>query len=162
MLDVLGWVLVVLLLVIGMAGAVYPVLPGVLAIYAAFFVYGWFFSFDVFGMWFWIVQTLIVVTLFAADYIVSSYGIDRSGGSKSAFWGSTIGLIFGPFIIPAFGLIIGPFAGAVAGELLHGSSWNKSLRIGWVTLVSLLASTVVKVILQGLMIVLFILWLLFG
>lgn len=32
----LGWIVVILLFVIGMVGAVYPILPGVLAIYAAF------------------------------------------------------------------------------------------------------------------------------
>ncbi|GIQ68444.1 DUF456 family protein [Xylanibacillus composti] len=162
MVDVLGWILVILLFVIGMAGAVYPVLPGVLAIYAAFFVYGGFFGFGALNWWFWIIQTLIVLVLFAADYLVSSYGIDRSGGSKQAFWGSTIGLILGPFVIPAFGLVIGPFVGAAAGELLHGSSWSKAMRIGWVTLVSLFASTVVKVLLQGMMIVLFAFWLFFA
>lgn len=162
MLDIVGWTLVVLLFLVGMAGTVYPVLPGVLAVYAAFFVYGGFFGFSELNVWFWIIQTLLVIVLFVADYIVSSYGIDRSGGSKAAFWGSTIGLVIGPFVIPALGLVIGPFAGAVAGELLHGSSWRKALRIGWVTLLALFASTIAKVLLQGMMILLFVLWLLFA
>lgn len=34
--DILGWIIVIALFVTGMAGAVFPVLPGVLAIYAAF------------------------------------------------------------------------------------------------------------------------------
>ncbi len=33
-------------------------------------------------------------------------------------WGSTIGLLIGPFVIPVAGILIGPFLGAVIAELL--------------------------------------------
>lgn len=157
--DILGWSLVVILFAVGMAGAIYPILPGALAIYGAFFVYGLFFSFSEFGAWFWIIQTLIVVVLFVADYAVSAWGVKRFGGSRASVIGSTIGLIFGPFVIPAFGLIIGPFAGAVIGELIIGTSIEKSLKVGFGSVVGLFSSVVVKIILQAIMIILFIMWL---
>jgi Uncharacterized protein conserved in bacteria len=157
--DILGWIIIVALFVVGMAGAVYPVLPGVFAIYAAFFVYGFFFSFDPFGFWFWAIQTLIVLALIVADYVVNAWGVKKFGGSKASVWGSTIGVIIGPFVIPAFGLIIGPFAGALLGELIAGSSFNKALKVGWGSLVGLFASTFMKIVLQIVMIVLFIIWL---
>ncbi|MBB6632714.1 DUF456 domain-containing protein [Cohnella thailandensis] len=157
--DILGWIIIVALFVVGMAGAVYPVLPGVFAIYAAFFVYGFFFSFEPFGFWFWAIQTLIVLALIVADYVVNAWGVKKFGGSKASVWGSTIGVIIGPFVIPAFGLIIGPFAGALLGELIAGSSFNKALKVGWGSLVGLFASTFMKIVLQIVMIVLFIIWL---
>lgn len=157
--DILGWTLVILLFAVGMAGTIYPILPGALAIYAAFFVYGLFFSFSEFGVWFWIIQTLIVIVLFIADYAVSAWGVKRFGGSRASVIGSTIGLILGPFVIPAFGLIIGPFLGAVIGELIIKTSWDKSLKVGVGSVVGLFTSVVVKIILQLLMIVLFIVWL---
>ncbi|MBD2868092.1 DUF456 domain-containing protein [Paenibacillus arenilitoris] len=159
--DILGWALIVLLFAIGMAGAVYPILPGALAIYAAFFVYGFFFSFGEFGIWFWLIQTIIVIVLFIADYAVSAWGVKRFGGSKASIVGSTIGIIIGPFVIPAFGLIIGPFAGAVIGEMIAGSNMEKSLKVGVGSVVGLFTSVVVKVILQLIMIALFVLWLVF-
>ncbi|CAM3978107.1 DUF456 family protein [Paenibacillus alkaliterrae] len=159
--DILGWILVILLFAVGMAGAVYPILPGALAIYAAFFVYGLFFSFSEFGIWFWLIQTLIVIVLFVADYAVSAWGVKRFGGSRASIIGSTIGLIFGPFVIPALGLIIGPFAGAVIGEMIVGNNLERSLKVGLGSVVGLFTSVVVKFILQLLMIVLFILWLVF-
>lgn len=73
--TILGWILIIVLFAVGLAGAVYPILPGALAIYLAFFVYGWFFSFEPFGVWFWIIQTLIVVVLFVADYVVGAWGV---------------------------------------------------------------------------------------
>jgi len=158
-LDVLGWILIVALFGTGMAGAIVPILPGALAIYAAFFVYGWFFSFEPFGWWFWSFQTIIVVVLFVADYMVSAWGVKKYGGSKASIVGSTIGIMIGPFVIPAFGLIIGPFAGAVLGELFHGSDFTRSLKVGWGSLVGLFTSTIVKILLQGAMIVIFIVWL---
>ncbi|MGO4373756.1 DUF456 domain-containing protein [Paenibacillus sp. 2TAB19] len=157
--EILGWILVVLLFVIGMAGTVYPILPGVLAIYAAFFVYGFFFSFGDFDVFFWIIQTIILVVLFIADYAVSAWGVKRFGGNRASVIGSTIGIIIGPFVIPAFGLIIGPFAGAVIGELIIGTEFKKALKAGWGSMVGLFTSVVVKVILQAIMIILFVLWL---
>lgn len=159
--DILGWILVILLFVVGMAGAVYPILPGALAIYGAFFVYGLFFSFSEFGVLFWLIQTFIVIVLFIADYAVSAWGVKRFGGSRASIIGSTIGLIFGPFVIPALGLIIGPFAGAVIGEMIIGTSFEKSLKVGLGSVVGLFTSVVVKFILQLAMIVLFVLWLVF-
>ncbi|RCW41969.1 DUF456 domain-containing protein [Paenibacillus prosopidis] len=157
--DILGWVLVILLFAVGMAGAIYLILPGALAIYGAFFVYGLFFSFSEFGIWFWLIQTLIVIVLFIADYAVSAWGVKRFGGSRASIIGSMIGLIIGPFVIPAFGLIIGPFAGAVIGEMIAGTNLERSLKVGLGSVVGLFTSVVVKFILQAIMIVLFILWL---
>jgi len=160
-LEILAWVIVVLLFVIGMLGAVYPILPGAVAIYAAFFVYGFMVSFKPFGWMFWTIQTLIVAVLFIADYAVNAWGVKRYGGSRASVIGSTVGVIIGPFVIPAFGLVIGPFAGAVIGELIAGSDLNRSVKVGWGSLVGLYTSVVVKIVLQALMIVLFLLWLLF-
>ncbi|MWC29544.1 DUF456 domain-containing protein [Paenibacillus sp. MMS18-CY102] len=159
MLEIIGWVVVIALFVVGMAGAVYPILPGALAIYAAYFVYGLCISFSPFGFWFWLIQTLIVVVLFVADYAVNAWGVKKFGGSRASIIGSTIGVIIGPFVIPAFGLILGPLIGAVLGELFVGSDLNKSLKVGFGSVVGLFTSTVVKFALQLAMIVLFVIWL---
>lgn len=158
--EIAGWIITILLFVVGMAGAVFPILPGALAIYAAFFVYGFFISWEPFGFWFWSIQTIIVVVLFVADYAVNAWGVKKFGGSKASVWGSTIGIIIGPFVIPAFGLILGPLLGAIIGELSAGSNFNKSVMVGLGALVGLFSSMVVKFILQLGMIVLFIIWIL--
>ncbi|WP_322906899.1 DUF456 domain-containing protein [Paenibacillus campi] len=156
--EIVGWTLVIALFIIGMVGTVYPVLPSVVAIYFAFFVYGWFFSFAEFNVWFWIIETLIVVVLLAADYLVGAYGTRKFGGSRLAVILSVIGLIVGPFVIPAFGLILGPLIGAVAAELIQGRDVNSALRVGWGTVLGLFASAVVKIILQLAMIGIWVIW----
>jgi len=156
--EIAGWIIVILLFLVGMAGAIFPLLPGVLAIYPAFFIYGFFISFAPFGIWFWTIQTLIVVVVFVADYAVNAWGVKRFGGSKASIVGSTIGLIAGPFVIPAFGLLLGPLLGAIIGELLAGSNLNQSLKVGFGSIVGLFSSTAVKIILQLIMIILFFIW----
>ncbi|BBH21679.1 hypothetical protein Back11_30240 [Paenibacillus baekrokdamisoli] len=156
--EIAGWIIVILLFAVGLAGAIFPILPGALAIYAAFFAYGFFISFQPFGFWFWTIQTLIVVVLFIADYAVSAWGVKKYGGSRASVIGSTIGIIIGPFVIPAFGLILGPLLGAIIGELLVGSNLNLALKVGLGSVVGLFSSMVVKVILQVAMIVLFFIW----
>lgn len=156
--EILAIILVVVLFIIGMIGTVYPVLPGVFAIYAAFFVYGFMVSFEAFGVWFWSIQTFILLILIVADYVVNAWGVKKFGGSKASVYGSTIGIIVGPFVIPAVGLIAGPFLGAVIGELIVGTKFKRALLIGWGSLVGLFSSVVVKIILQLVMIILFIIW----
>ncbi|TYP71352.1 DUF456 domain-containing protein [Paenibacillus methanolicus] len=151
-----GWIIVALLFLVGMAGAVYPILPGALAIYAAFFVYGFFVSFEHFGFWFWSIQTATVAVLFIADYAVNAWGVKKFGGSKASIIGSTIGVVVGLFI--PFGLLIGPLLGAIIGELFAGSDFQKSLKVGFGSVVGLFSSIVVKIVLQAFMIVIFFIW----
>jgi uncharacterized protein YqgC (DUF456 family) len=158
-LETIGWILVIALFLVGMAGAIFPILPGVVAIYVAFFVYGLCISFSPFGFWFWTIQTLILIALIIADYAVNAWGVKKFGGSRASVVGSTIGVIIGPFVIPAFGLTLGPFLGALLGELYTGSDMNKSLKVGYGSVVGLFTSTVMKFILQLIMIVLFFIWL---
>lgn len=152
-----AWSIVIILFLVGMAGAVYPVLPGAIAIYAAFFVYGWMMGFEPFGLWFWLTQTTILVVLLIADYAVSALGVKKFGGKRASVIGSTIGLLLGAFFIPV-GLLVGPFIGAVIGELLVGTELKQSLRAGLGALVGFFSGLVVKLILQLLMIILFIIW----
>lgn len=156
--NLLGWFVVVALFVVGMAGTVFPILPGVVAVYAAFFAYGLFFSFAPFGFWFWFIQTTILVVIFVADYVVGAMGVKKLGGSRASVIGSTIGIIVGPFVIPVIGLIAGPFLGAVIGELVVGSDMKKAIKVGWGSLLGFFSSVVVKVLFQVIMIGIFIVW----
>jgi uncharacterized protein YqgC (DUF456 family) len=157
-----AWIIVIALFAVGMAGAVFPVLPGVLAIYGAFFVYGFMISFEPFGLWFWLIQTTAVAIIIIADYVVSALGVKKFGGSRASTIGSTIGIIAGPFVIPVAGLLIGPFLGAMIGELIAGRDFNQSVKAGVGALVGFFSSVVVKIVLQAVMIVVFIVWIVNG
>ncbi|MEG0448717.1 MAG: DUF456 family protein, partial [Lysinibacillus sp.] len=116
--EIVGWILIIACFIISFVGLVYPIIPGVLFLIAGFLLYGAFFSFADLTWWFWVIEILLVVLLFGADTVANLFGIKKFGGSKAGMWGSTIGLLIGPFVIPFAGILIGPFLGAVVAELV--------------------------------------------
>ena len=107
------WILIALCFLAAFAGLVYPVIPSAPLLIVGFLIYGFGFSFTELTVSFWIIQTVFIVLLFTLDYLVSSYTVDRRGGSQAAKIATTVGLITGPFIIPGIGLLIFPFVFAI-------------------------------------------------
>ena len=155
--DIIAWVVIIALFIIAFVGLIYPIIPAVLFIVLGFVAYGLFYSFEGLGWGFWIIQLLFVVLLFSADTLSNLVGVKKFGGSKAGIWGSTIGLIIGPFVLPFAGIILGPFLGAVIAELIFSkANIITSLKSGVGSLVGFLTSIVTKGIIQAVMIVIFI------
>lgn len=151
--EIMYWALIAILFIVAFVGLVYPIIPSVIFLIAGFLLYGVFFSFEPFHWLFWIIQGLFVILLFVADYIANMIGIKKYGGSKAGIWGSTIGLIFGPFIIPVLGILIGPFIGAISAELIFNKrNFTDSIKIGFGSVIGFISSVVTKTIIQAIMI----------
>ncbi|MDR6122349.1 uncharacterized protein YqgC (DUF456 family) [Bacillus sp. SLBN-46] len=151
--EIVYWALIAILFIVAFVGLVYPIIPSVIFLVAGFLLYGVFFSFEPFHWLFWVIQGLFVILLFVADYIANMIGIKKYGGSKAGIWGSTIGLIFGPFIIPVLGILIGPFIGAIAAELIFNKrNFMDSIKIGFGSVIGFISSVVTKTIIQAIMI----------
>ena len=154
--DIIAWILIITCFVIAFIGLIYPIIPSVLFIIGGFIVYGLFYSFSELPWWFWVIEILLVVLLFGADTVSNLVGVKKFGGSRAGVWGSTIGLLIGPFVIPFAGILAGPFLGAVLAEFfVTKSSWEQSLKTGVGSLVGFLTSIVTKGIVQVGMILLF-------
>ncbi|WP_346234564.1 DUF456 family protein [Lysinibacillus telephonicus] len=155
--EIIAWILIIASFVIAFIGLVYPIIPSVLFILLGFIMYGLFYSFADLGWLFWVIEILFVVLLFAADSVSNLIGVKKFGGTKAGMWGSTIGLIVGPFIIPVVGILVGPFLGAVIGELLvTKTGFRQAVQSGLGSLVGFLTSVVTKGIIQVIMIIIFI------
>ena len=155
--DIIAWVLIIALFVIAFIGLVYPIIPSVIFLLGGFIVYGLFYGFSELPWWFWLIELLFVALLFVADTISNLIGVKKFGGSKAGMWGSTIGLLIGPFVIPFAGIIAGPFIGAIIGELIvTRSNFQNAIKVGIGSVVGFLTSVVTKGIIQVVMIVLFI------
>ena len=155
--ELIAWILIIASFIIAFVGLVYPIIPSVLFILIGFIVYGLFFSFAELSWWFWIIEILFVILLFAADSVANLVGVKKFGGSKAGMWGSTIGLLVGPFIIPIAGILIGPFVGAVIGEILVTKvELKQAIRAGVGSLIGFLTSVITKAIIQAVMIIIFI------
>jgi uncharacterized protein YqgC (DUF456 family) len=137
------WVLATVMVLAGLAGAVLPALPGVPLVFGGLVVAAWIDDFQRVG---WITLTLLgLLTLasFAIDFAATAMGAKRVGASKLAIVGAALGALGGLFLgIP--GLILGPFIGAVAGEMMSHGEWRKATQAGLATWMGLLFGTLAK------------------
>lgn len=115
--DIFLIVLGAVCLLIGLLGSVLPVLPGVPLAYIGLWLLHWTerasFSWQFLTIW-----AVIVVVIQLLDYFIPAWGTKKFGGTKWGVWGSTIGLLLG-FLMGPLGIVLGPFVGAVVGELLY-------------------------------------------
>lgn len=135
-------VLAIIFLVVGLAGCIVPVLPGVPIAFAALLLLVWL-GYPV--GWAAIalagVLTLAVVIL---DYVIPALGVKWAGGSSYGKWGCVVGTLVGMFFFPV-GLILGPFLGALVGELFGNRTLDVAMKSAVGSLVGFLIGTVLKV-----------------
>jgi uncharacterized protein len=140
----------IVLLIVGLAGCVLPVLPGPPLSYIALLLLHFTgkYQFSNKFLVVWLIITAIVVIL---DYLVPVWGAKKFGASKRGVWGSVIGLVLGLFIFPPFGIIIGPFLGAVIGELTSGKETGPAMKAGFGSFAGFMAGILLKLIASGMM-----------
>src|SRR6056297_241760 len=140
----------ILFIIGGILGGVLPVVPGPPLSYTGLLLLH-FTEKHSFSSQFLITWAIITIVVTVLDYFIPVWGTGRFGGSKRGIWGSVIGLVIGLFFFPPFGIIIGPFLGAVVGELSSGKESGAALRSGFGSFVGFLAGTLLKLIASGLM-----------
>jgi len=147
-------ILAALLVIVGLVGTVVPVLPGVLLVFGGLFLAAWAQDFSRVGAVGLTIIGLLAALAFAADFVASLLGARRVGASPRALLGATAGGIVGIFFgIP--GLLLGPFLGAVLGELWARGGIAKAGKVGIGTWIGLLAAAVAKVVIAFAMITTF-------
>lgn len=153
--DILGLILACLFFAAGVAGTLLPALPGAPLILLGMIIYGLFAGFYNMSLWFFIFQGVAVGLIFLVDYAANVWGVRRYGGSRSAVWGSMAGLLLGLLLLGPLGIILGPFLGAVAGELISKKPLDRAVRTGLGTLLGLAGGTVLKLVIEAGMIIWF-------
>jgi len=152
--TILWWLLAALIVIAGLAGTVAPALPGVPLVFVGLFLGAWADGFDTVG---WgMIGILAALTLFAVivDFVAGAAGARYLGATPRAFWGATAGAIVGIFFgIP--GMLLGPFIGAVLGELSGGVGMVQSGRAGVGAWLGMVVATAIKLAVAFLMIGLF-------
>ncbi len=141
--EIIIYIIVITLLLVGLAGCIVPVLPGPPIAYLGIIVLQMTSKVD------FSITTLLMLGLLALgvtilDYIVPGIGTKKFGGSKLGTIGCFIGTIAGLFLFPPIGIVVMPFVGALLGELLNGTPLNPSLRAAIGALIGFLAGTFAK------------------
>jgi uncharacterized protein len=161
MMDIALYVLAALLIVGGMAGAVLPTLPGIPMLFGGIWLAAAVDHYRHLGMWWLLIIGALGCVGVIVDFIASALGARRVGASRLALWGASIGTVIGMFFgVP--GLLLGPFVGALLGEVASGNSVLRSAHVGVGTWLGLLFGTLLKLVISFVMIGLFGLALLFG
>lgn len=144
-LDIILTILGAVLMIVGIAGCILPVLPGVVLNYVGLLLLH-FTSRVEFSTEFLIGWALVVIAIEVLDYFIPIWGTKKFGGGKKGAWGCTIGVVVGIFVLPPWGIIIFPFVGAVIGELIDDKDVKVALKAGLGAFVGFLAGTFLQVV----------------
>ena len=139
-----------ILMLVALLGCVLPVIPGLILAYSAlllqqlrtphpfsfYFLLGW-------------LAIIIVVSVF--EYFLPIWSVKKFGGTKYGSWGCTLGFI-ACFWLGPWGVIIGPFFGALIGELLAKGAFDLALKSAFGSFIGFLGGTLLKLCICGVMI----------
>lgn len=152
--DILLWILSALLVGVGMAGTVLPLLPGVPLVFAGLLLAAWIGGFQQVGWPVLLVLGVLTLLSLAVDAAAASLGAKRVGASRAAVLGAAVGTLVGMFFgLP--GLLVGPFAGAAAGQFLVRGDLTDAGRAGFGAWIGFLLGSLAKLALAAIMLVIF-------
>ena len=140
-----GWIL----LTIGFIGCFVPILPGPPIAYLALFIA------KVVGdrsqptASVFVIAMIAVILVTVLDFIIPTIGAKHFKCSKAGTIGCLVGTIVGLFFLP-FGVIVGPFAGALIGEAsIAGKNLSGAILGAAGALVGFLLGTLTKLLCCG-------------
>jgi uncharacterized protein len=152
--DSLLYIIAAMLILAGLIGAVIPALPGIPMIFGGIWLIAAIDHYRHVGMWWLLLIALMGVIGLAMDLLAGALGAKRVGASHQAIIGALLGTMIGVFFgLP--GLVLGPFLGAVLGELASGNSVLRSTHVGIGTWIGLIFGTLVKTVASLTMVALF-------
>jgi uncharacterized protein YqgC (DUF456 family) len=138
------WVVAIGLIVVGIAGTVLPGVPGVMAVFGGMLLAAWIDGFTKIGWVTLVVLGVLTALAFAADIVGSLLGAKRVGASRLALAGAALGTL-AAFPFGFFGLLFGPFIGAVVGEFMTQQRLDAAARVGFGTWIGLAVGSLAKI-----------------
>jgi uncharacterized protein YqgC (DUF456 family) len=151
MLEGIIIVIASVLMLLGLAGSILPILPGPPLSFIGLFLLALLKHFSP-PLTPTLVIILAIVTILVSvmDYIIPLLGAKRYGASKWGVWGSVLGMAIGIFWSP-FAMVLGAFIGAVVVEWLVGKKKGEALRAGWGVVMGALFATILRLGVSGMM-----------
>jgi uncharacterized protein len=144
-LHTLLYVIAAALIAVGLVGAVVPLLPGIPLIFGGIWLIAGVDHYQHLGLWWLLGIALVGAVGLLVDLLAGALGAKRVGASGRAVGGALLGTVIGMFFgLP--GLLLGPFFGAVLGELAAGNSVRRSTHVGASAWVGLIFGAITKLV----------------
>ena len=149
--DIALYLLAAALVLGGLIGSVIPALPGLPMIFGGIWLAAAVDDYHHLGLWWLLGIGALGAAGVIIEFIASTLGAKRVGASSRALWGASLGTLVGMFFgLP--GLLLGPFVGALLGELASGTSVLRSAHVGVGTWIGLLFGTLLKLVISFVMV----------
>lgn len=134
--EILLWIIGAILTFTGLAGLLLPLIPGAPLLFLGLFCAAWAEGFRYVGLWTLLIFAAMAALTYLVEFLAAALGAKKFGGSKRAMVGAALGGLIGIAFGPT-GIILGPFIGAVIGELSLQRSLDQASRAGFGTVVGL-------------------------
>lgn len=140
--DYLFIILGFVVLLTGLVGSFLPVLPGPPLAWLGIMLIHLLTPYQFTEDFLW-VSGLFMLGITIADYLLPGYLVKYGKGSKKAVMGANIGVLVGLFLGPA-GIILGPFFGALIGEMMAGTPSAYAVRPAFFAFLGFLCGVFLK------------------
>lgn len=159
--TILLWVVAIGLVAAGVAGLMLPALPGAPLLFSGLLIAAWLEDFAYVGPWTLLLLGALAALTYTVDLLAGALGAKHFGATRAAMVGAVIGAVVGIFFgLP--GILLGPFFGAVAGELLVDRTWREAGAAGIGASIGLLFGIAAKMALAFTMLGIFVFMRLWG
>ncbi len=145
MLDVALAFICALCLLVGLAGVLLPILPGIPLAWLGLLVYAAGTGFERMSLTVVIVFGVLTLLSLAIDFFAPMLGAKRYKASKLGVFGAFLGITFGIFF-GIWGIILGPFIGALAGEFLAGKKTKQAFGSATGTFTGMILGSLLKIV----------------
>ena len=141
--DIIFLITGLLLCLIGIVGSFLPIIPGPVTSWLGILLLNLTSAVE-FNLNFVLITFTVAVSVGILDYIIPILGVKKLGGSRSGQIGTTVGLIVALVILGPIGIIVGPFLGALLGEMTTNKSFQNSLKPAFGSFIGVIAGSVIK------------------
>jgi len=150
--DVLLAIVCLLIMLVGLIGVVVPLLPGIPLAWVGLFIYALVTGFEKISILTTVVFFIVMLLALGLDFLAPMLGARKYQASKWGVLGAFIGFTVGIFVVPGWGIILGPFIGALLGELIVKRQLSQAFRSALGAFIGFIAGTLFKIIIILIMI----------
>ncbi|MFN2135314.1 MAG: DUF456 domain-containing protein [Candidatus Promineifilaceae bacterium] len=144
-------------MLVGIAGIIVPILPGMLLVWLSLLAYAWYTDFAIISPWVFGLLTILAAVTGLANVWLPLLGAKKTGAAKRALVLGFVGGIIGTFVMPLIGTVIGYALGIIIGEYLKHQDLRTAVRAsvggvaGWgiSAIVELLGASIILITFVG-------------